>query len=99
MAITQGISGNSGTLDSTSEVDLWVRSADGGSPLEFKVAAATATINFRFYYDDTNYLEVPVAAGNNEKIADTRRDAWVKLAAQSASTSAVPTWFPTISGY
>lgn len=96
MAITQGLSGTGGTLVGVGENDLWVRSTSGLNPKEWKVSASGGTIIFRFYYDDTNFILVPVGDGGAETLASTINNFFTRVTAQGVGLT--PTWFPTIVG-
>lgn len=102
MAITTGLSGNTNTIDTTgSQVTLWKRSVDRGHPVEFTLEAGTAAVTFRIFADEdggTKLAEVIVPAGERRTVADTRRDSFALLTAQSANGSAVPAWYPSVLG-
>jgi len=102
MAIVTGISGNTNTIDTTgSEVTIWTRSVNSGSPVQFTFGAGVANITFRVYADEdsnTQLAEIIVPTGETRTFTDTRRDSIALVTAESASGTAVPSWYASIVG-
>jgi hypothetical protein len=98
MAITQGLygSGESFAVSDTFEI-IW--QGDGFSPLEFTLGAETGLVTFRVWYglSTGEYFDVPVNAGEREKIVSTTVAGFKLIQAKSAD-SGTPTWFPSALG-